>query len=148
MNDYAGMYNNACAFYDCAEMTMKKAMENVLDNPFNIIVPAVVNCAFSCELFLKLIIECLGKKYGKVHDLEKLFNILPQEMQNRINEKVFYKTGKSNSVFGIRPITLAANYFNNWRYSFEKPNITADMGYLFGLCSVLKEEAISLLPIQ
>lgn len=141
MSDLVGMYVNACAFFDCAEMCRQKAENGQTCEDLSLNTPALVNCAFSCELFLKLLIKSVGKDYGKIHDLDKLFDLLPQDMQERINKNTYYKTGMGKDVFGISMLKKVANSFNEWRYSFEKDKLNGYIGYLFGLCCVLKEEA-------
>lgn len=141
MSDLIGIYNNACAFYDCAQMCIQKADDGQPYEYLRLHTPALVNCAFSCELFLKLLIESVGKDYGKIHDLDKLFNLLPQDMQERINKNTYYKTGMFKDAFGIPMLKKVANSFNEWHYSFEKRQLSGYIGYLLGLCAVLKDEA-------
>ena len=144
MIDFVGMYNNACAFYDCAEICRQKAESGQSYECLSLNTPAIVNCAFACEMFLKLLIKANTGDYKKIHDLDKLFKLLPQDIQERLNKEVYYKTGMIRDAFGIPMIKKVAKHFNEWRYSFEKSSLMGYTGYLFGLCAVLKEEASQL----
>ena len=48
-------------------------------------VPAVVNAAFACEMFLKALLMKYGISYSKEHSLVKLFDLLPSNVKKEIN---------------------------------------------------------------
>ena len=147
MSDILGMYNNACAFYDCAKVCRKNAEEGSCVADHLLFTPSIVNCAFACELFYKLIAKCFKVKYKKVHDLYDLFKLLPQDEQECVYNKMFSKTVVKD-VYGNDLFKKSADSFNEWRYSFESDRLVGYSGFLFSLCDVLKEEASKLLSIQ
>lgn len=147
MSDVVGMYNNACAFYDCAKSCLKNSEKGNSVSSFLLHTPSIVNCAFACELFMKMLVEFFGGEYRKVHDLYKLFERLPEEEQGRIYGKLACLT-ELKDAFGMDLLKKSAESFNKWRYSFESDHLVAHVGFLFSLCEVLKEEAYKQLSIQ
>lgn len=79
-------------------------------NPYgfhSVSAPTIVNYAFAVELALKVIhVVALGSS-GRGHDLERLFNLLPEE----VREKLPHLSGCVADI---------ARYFEDWRYPFEK----------------------------
>lgn len=77
--------------------------------------PAVVNAAFSCELYLKFLI---GSTYSG-HDLEQLFQRLDPKLQNEIRDEV------ASEIQGY-PLSFdeflkrAKDVFKKWRYLYEE----------------------------
>lgn len=101
--------------------------------------PAIVNCAFACELYLKALLT--GNKIGRIHDLEKLWDKLPIDIRERIENKIKNKYNKVENVFGIPYIKQIAKAFNDWRYCYEKvETLIIDEWFLFEFRNRLKEE--------
>lgn len=101
--------------------------------------PAIVNCAFACELYLKALLT--GKEIGRIHDLEKLWDKLPIDIRERIDNKIKNKYGKVENVFGIPYIKQIAKAFNDWRYCYEKDgSLIIDEWFLFEFRNRLKDE--------
>lgn len=80
-------------------------------------VPAVVNAAFSCELYLKCIID----KKVREHDLKILFQSLDRSLQEIIADDIDKKLKGYNKSYGFNMcLERAANVFEDWRYMHEK----------------------------
>lgn len=79
--------------------------------------PAVVNAAFSCELYLKFLI---GSKCSE-HDLERLFQRLNPKLQNEIRDEIASEIqGYPLSFHEL--LKRAKDVFKEWRYLYERPH--------------------------
>jgi len=91
-----------------------------------LLIPRIVNGAFSIELTLKAILTELGITYAKEHNLKVLFEKLPLSIQdqiwNCISEKNPFFTDKSECE---DELLLISNAFVQWRYSFEGSKLPA-----------------------
>lgn len=82
-------------------------------------IPAIVNGAFSIELYLKYIISISTKKYtSEEHNLKRLFKMLARHdqdyMKNRIEGNLLHCGSFNKCLHGI------SNSFVYWRYIHEK----------------------------
>lgn len=79
--------------------------------------PAVVNAAFSCELYLKYLIgsKCSG------HDLEQLFRHLDPKLQDEIRDEIGCQIQDYQLCFD-ELLKRAKDVFKKWRYLHEKPH--------------------------
>ena len=77
----------------------------------------------------------------RCHKLKDLFDLLPTEIQKRINDKLYIEYGfvKKND-FGIEYLQLISDAFTDWRYKYEKMRLSIDVGFIFSFCSILKIE--------
>lgn len=96
-------------------------------------IPAFVNGFFACELYLKSILKA-NDITSSGHDIEKLFNQLPTELQKTI-ENEFLNEAKSIYVFNsiefnelLKKISLG---FEFWRYVYEDENKEFEEDYPF-----------------
>ncbi len=88
------------------------------------LVPGVVCTAFSIELgFKALVAKTIVPP--KVHDLRKLFELLPQTVQDR----VVTACSPTRASFDAS-IAAVANVFEEWRYIYEKQEVQLDMAFL------------------
>lgn len=80
-------------------------------------VPAIVNAAFSCELYLKY----LSETEERGHNLKKFYNLLDIETQNIIRNNI--NKSLDPRLFNFDDmLQRASNVFEDWRYIFEKPH--------------------------
>ncbi len=83
-------------------------------------VPYMVNGAFACELALKYLLISLNIPFDMVkgHDLEYLFQLLPQEQKDTLTSLIKKGSFLDDSTFqdGLSSI---ANAFNKQRYQFS-----------------------------
>lgn len=84
----------------------------------NIMIPQIVNAAFSCELLLKAVIIAEKKKEEAIfeHDLSKLFDMMDPETRNvvRRNSQIF-----DWDVF----LKESSKAFAEWRYLHENDKV-------------------------
>lgn len=78
-------------------------------------VPAVVNAAFSIELYLKSIL----KSKEREHRLEILFNKLNIETQEQIKKAINAELSKNNIYNFDECLSHISNVFVEWRYIYE-----------------------------
>lgn len=98
--------------------------ENAVDvmeqSSVHLLIPEIVNAAFSCELILKAtIIMEMGKQVNfRSHRLDMLFSMLSQETQEKIRA--------DSSIFDWdRFMHVSSNAFVEWRYLHEKDGVMA-----------------------
>lgn len=142
MTDFIGMYLCGCAFLDCANLCNEKIKSCNTVKEFELGTPAIVNCAFACELFLKLLLAIYKINNKRCHKLKELFDLLPTEVQENINEKLFEGYGgRTKNDFGIEYIQLISDAFTEWRYGYEKNRLQNETGFMFLFCNILKKES-------
>lgn len=87
-------------------------------------IPAIVNAAFSCELYIKSMIS----ESNKEHNLKKLFAYLSQDYQNQIKDMVNSKL-RNGCLYNFDDcLEKACNVFVEWRYIFENEHSDGYMG--------------------
>lgn len=90
----------------------------------HVAIPAFVNGFFACELYLKSILKS-NDITSTGHNIEELFNQLPTELRNTIEEK-FSNEAKSieglNSVEFSELLKKMSLGFEFWRYIYEDEN--------------------------
>lgn len=111
--DFQLCVTEANAFWEAACFCQHKNVEIVSEY----LIAFSVNLAFSAELYLKAISIYLSpqNEFEKGHDLQKLFDCLPSEVQNAIKDAY-------NREFHIHDFITILEWhkdtFNDWRYSF------------------------------
>ena len=60
------MFRTGCKFSDCADLCLK-GQDRAPESNLAYITPAIVNASFSCEVFLKLLLQHEGKDIHKIH---------------------------------------------------------------------------------
>lgn len=125
------------AFYDVFKDLGKRLehsgiVAESIDNirqPTLLSVPYIVNGAFACELALKFILIenqisfCIS---SKGHDLEYLFDLLPQSEKQSL-QNLLKKAGNIDDARLKENILFLSDSFNQWRYLFT--NIDKGMAY-------------------
>ena len=100
--------NNADDFRTIALIINKEIKENRKCYP----VQFFVNSIFAIELYLKTIYLANNKKYIKdIHNLEELFNIIPQKDRKSLNSL-------QSNIKNI--LEEYSNSYIKWRYSYEQ----------------------------
>lgn len=83
-----------------------------------------VNLAFACELYLKAILYELDLDFGRTHRIIELFQLLPEEYQNKIKENVHFKyEKKENFELVLEEISDAFVFL---RYSHERKAVVSN----------------------
>lgn len=142
--DVVSMYKTGCEFSDCADFAMKA--QNVV--PFRGLfysVPAVVNSAFACEIFLKLLLEMEQIKIKRKHQLKGLFDQLPEKVKTDIQQSTTQKYGAWTDVFGCDLLKQISNAFVEWRYNYEHDfgkdgTIKIELDFLVAFRNALREK--------
>lgn len=99
-----------------------------------LLIPGVVCSAFSIELGMKAILLRNGKP-PKTHNMAKLFELLPSEIQNR----VVGACGKPRKEFDTS-LECAARLFEEWRYVYELEEPQVDIEFLTKLADSIRLE--------
>lgn len=101
------------------------------DKMINKILPFIVNKAFACEIFLKIIIlmNDLVIPFGSDgHKLDYLYNIA--KTNNNLEDEII-NNGNLTSEFVDNEMEKLSNVFVKWRYIYEKPNEAKQTNYGF-----------------
>lgn len=112
------------AFYRCTQGKNSTIDEFGRAKYSAINIPAIVNAAFACELYLK---SMLNKKKG-VHNLKALFKLLDTDIQEQIKSYVDKKLNKHCSYSFDICLERAAKVFIEWRYIYEGYHTDGSMG--------------------
>lgn len=131
---------NALTFdyaYTLLHEQMQNGAKTMNTKELGLVVPVAVNCAFSCELFMKamLPVETRG------HELEKLFNSLESAIAKGIKDGVIKMMQETEPNYSESDFEndLAANSesFDHWRYFHEgkrSPSFNIKFMYFFQKC--------------
>lgn len=140
MTDLPGMYLLGLSFFDCAEICEREAEETKnITRSVELQTPFIVNCAFACEIFLKFLLSFYKIDFKREHDLKKLFDLLPKDVQNKVNERQREKFGTLQTWYGGDILQTISNAFIEWRYKYEKRQLHNETSFLFLFTSILKQ---------
>ncbi len=131
--DAKQMFRHACAFASCSDFCRENG------HHIDYVKPEIVNSAFACEVFLKTLLFYNKIEYGKKHDLEALYNMLPDHYKVTIEEELLKRYGKMQNAFGISYLSNISKAFEIWRYSFEKKHLQSEIGFLFTFRDLLRD---------
>lgn len=123
----------------------------VLNAPENndemiLMTPCAINTVFSCELFLKVLISKSIGTYNGGHGIIDLFKALDQGKMNSI-ETAFKKKIDFTSFPDIPYkcltdfLTAESDNFIEWRYSYEKTDLSFTITAWIELAEILQSEA-------
>lgn len=137
------MFRTGCNFSDCADLCLKER-DHAPESNLAYITPAIVNAAFSCEVFLKLLLQHEGKDIHKIHKLNDLYAKLSEDIQMELKEKTILRYGKWSDIWGRPYLEQISNAFVEWRYSYEhdwtkSASMQIEVGFLIAFKNSLKE---------
>lgn len=137
------MFRTGCNFSDCADLCLKE-QDRAPESNLAYITPAIVNAAFSCEVFLKLLLQHEGKDIHKIHKLNDLYAKLSEDIQMELKEKTILRYGKWSDIWERPYLEQISNAFVEWRYSYEhdwtkSANMQIEVGFLIAFKNSLKE---------
>lgn len=137
------MFRIGCNFSDCADLCLKE-QDHAPESYLAYITPAIVNAAFSCEVFLKLLLQHEGKDIHKIHKIHDLYAKLSQDAQMELKKKTLLRYGKWSDIWGRPYLEQISNVFMEWRYSYEhdwtkSASMQIEVGFLIALKDSLKE---------
>ena len=135
-NDSLLCFNMANSFYDIGRLANEYDKE---EGTASILfacdafyaIPAIVNLAFACELYLKALLYQSGFVDAiRNHNLNELFCKLPDSTQGQMENEFAARSRYPITLKQILEIHSKA--FENWRYAYEpeKENIEAYLGNL------------------
>ena len=130
------IYNTAHSFFLAANRCNEPRVQDIGFVQM-LIVPTVVNAAFSCELSIKAVLNQLGipVPHGNDgHKIDSLFSCLPIELQEKVKKDV-------NSANFCSDIQFIYNAFVEWRYLYEKGSASIPFDFLMTLAQALCKEA-------
>lgn len=117
------------------------------------IYPFIVNKAFACEVYLKLILaeDDFDFKSLKIHNILKLFKNTSEKFKRYFYE--FFQTEygeKADETFLKSEITKISNVFQEWRYIYERTNEEnlVNYGFLNAFCDFLDKYSQQLISEQ
>ena len=148
--DCEEMFRHACAFCECADMALEKFSHKSADISWYDI-PAGVNSAFACEVFLKTILKWNQIRFEKEHNLVGLFNLLPEDIKVSIQNELEIGYGGFTKDYVKRKYFDNINKsFVNWRYSYEhdfliQGSMRFEIGFLIEFRNLLRETCSQLL---
>lgn len=133
------MYHTGCEFSNCADLCYNMQIES------SCIIPVIVNAAFACEIFLKLLLRQNQIEYNRVHKLKDLFDILPDNIQKNIKTATIKKYGQWKNIWNIELLDNISNAFYEWRYNYEHDWLKSavmkiEIGFLMAFKDSLKEQ--------
>lgn len=140
--DITEMYYTACKFSDCADFCIreqeeKETFQYLYDDP------AIVNAAFSCEVFLKLLLRLEQIDCQKSHNLKQLFEKLPPEIMETVKYQTIQKYGSWKDLWGRDILSQVSDAFEKWRYFYEidrtkSGSIRFDISFLLAFRDALR----------
>lgn len=147
--DTKEMFRHACAFCECADMAMEKFQHEIADISWYDI-PAGVNSAFACEVFLKAILKFKGIDYCKGHDLKEFFEQLPNDIYDFVKNTTIKNYGSWCNALGIEYLDNISKAFVDWRYIYEHDfnkggSVHFEHGFLIQFRNALREVCCQLL---
>ena len=141
MFDCMEMFDHACAFCECADITLDKSRQDWKN--MGLLVSVGVNSAFACEIFLKMLLKFNEIENAKGHNLKSLFELLPNNLKEQIKRYLetvrLWKDG-----FGRENIDNISNANQKWRYVYEHDYkkgalVIIDCGFLNIFRDLLRE---------
>ena len=138
------MFRTGCNFSNCADLCLKEQACVPESNNLSYIIPAIVNAAFSCEIFLKLLLQHEGEDIHRIHKLNDLYAKLSQDTQVELKKKTIFRYGKWSDIWGRPYLEQISNAFVEWRYSYEHDwtksfSMRIETGFLIAFKDSLKE---------
>ena len=112
------MFMHACTFCECADMAFQKKTHDTAPIGFYDM-PALVNSAFACEVFLKTILKWYDIESPKSHKLKDLYEATPENIRAFIKPTVLNNYGKWNDWLKREYLEMLSNAFQDFRYIYE-----------------------------
>lgn len=98
-------------------------ISNIADIDY--LTPMITSIIFSCELYLKILVIYYKIDFKKEHSLKKLFNLLPTEIKDNIENA--FNTSCSNNEYFKKALEASSNSYTKLRYHFSyDENITIE----------------------
>ena len=146
--DCQEMFKHACAFAECADFAMREFNRKTADIE-RYDMPSIINLAFACEVFLKSMLDYYGIDYKKVHELKKLFELLPEIIRVGIKFHIMENyAGKWRDACDREYLENISDAFVKWRYIYEyrkqRGSNTIYISFLEAFRNVLRDKSCRL----
>ena len=125
----------AAAFY----LTGKKLMDYYVSMPGRIggiateedmlVIPLIVNMAFSCELFFKCMLPDSELGKGSGHKLKDLYDRQTTDIKKKILSEVIKRFDKDEQWFN-ETLTSSSDAFYQWRYFYETTQLHVSLSFI------------------
>lgn len=142
-----GLSENSKIIANNGQLTITARGDKFISKSF----PFIVNKAFACEVYLKLILIMKNinwddlKKNKKGHDLFALYKKTPQELKKEVLF-FFQDKQKINNQELENKVKNISNAFIDWRYSYENYETkSTDFVFLDNFCDYLDKHVIELI---
>ena len=112
------MFMHACTFCECADMAFQKKTHDTAPIGFYDM-PALVNSAFACEVFLKTILKWYDIQPPKSHKLKDLYEVTPENVRAFIKPTLLNNFGEWTDWLGREHLENFSNAFQDFRYIYE-----------------------------
>ena len=137
------MFEQACAFLECAEFTESEKSRIKYRTKSHGYVDIALS-AFACELFIKCLIIYLKGDYSRIHNLFDLwskYKSLDNVRADKVERELKQWFNSSNPDMFTDMIKDASNAFEEWRYVFDhdsSDNIMVNPNFLRGFRIALR----------
>lgn len=138
--DYRQMFNVAKEFSEAAARLAENnsLIEQGWTRP--LIIPEIVNIAFSCEVFLKSLLVFSEIEFGKEHELKELWSLIPPSLKDDINNEITLMGIEFEDENGFNDLLeRSSNAFAKWRYIYEFSGLSGYPGFLRAFSDALRE---------
>ena len=113
------MFMHAYTFCECADLASQKGKHDTAPIGFYDM-PALVNSAFACEVFLKTILKWYDIKPPKSHKLKDLYESTPENIRAFIKPIVLNNYGgRWFNDWGVEYLETLSTAFQDFRYIYE-----------------------------
>ncbi len=117
--DCQEMFMHACTFCECADLAFQKGHHDTAPIGFYSM-PASVNSAFACEVFLKAILKWYDIQQPKSHKLKDLYEAMPEKIRSFVKRNVLKNYGGIwKDWLGREHLEVLSNAFQDFRYIYE-----------------------------
>jgi len=134
--DAKSIFNSAESFYLGAKIILKSAEKQMIDpqsTTFQLpILPYITNMSFSLELYLKCLLEIENINRPRTHEIAILYNKLSNNVPR-------YREFEDS-------LEEISNAFEEWRYSYEKEELSIDIDKINKAITVFRDLIIKIHP--
>ena len=137
------MFMHACTFCECADLASQKGKHDTAPIGFYDM-PALVNSAFACEVFLKTILKWYDIKPPKSHKLKDLYESTPENVRAFIKPTVLNAFWEWEDWLGREHLENLSNAFQDFRYIYEydfskNGSLYIETGFLIAFRNALRD---------
>lgn len=117
---YEEIIIEADEFFEGADVLLWGWGRNIFSHP--LLFPSIVSYSFACELYCKGICQKYFGSFEHGHDIEQLFNRLPQSIAEEVKLKVAEKEF-DNKLKKVKNLFQESRYFFDEKYDGKIPDV-------------------------